>query len=103
MVRPHGLANLTICCQKCGTTGFQTLSTSSISEIDYVSFDMCQGDVICYCGVVNPIALSGTAEGLTCLCLDNVVGVGGISASINSTTLKQYDCAAACDSGGAPV
>lgn len=92
VLRPNGFGNLTICCQPNGSSSWFTVSSRSTTGDEIVTFDMYQGDVICYCGVLSALALpSSDTFGHACLCLDSVVGYGGVSASINPTTNKQSD------------
>jgi len=97
--RPHGFATLEVSCQPDGTTGYNAICTMAITNDEIITFNMYAGDIICYCGEASPIALGGDALAWGYLCLDSVSGVGGISASINSTTAKQCDCVAAYDPG----
>jgi hypothetical protein len=100
VLRPHGFATLQISCEEQdGDGNYYAIRTISSTETEIFTFKICPGDSVCYCGQASPVALGGDALAWACLCLDSVSGVGGISASINTTTAKQSDCVGAFDSG----
>lgn len=89
--RPHGSGNITIRCKPNGSSTFFDLLVRSTTASSIETFDMCQGDVVCYVASLYAIPLSTDTTGCAYICLDSVVGYGGVSASINTLADKQCD------------
>ena len=91
VTRPHGLGELWISCQPSGCLDYFVIASRTTTGGEIVNFEMCQGDVVCYCATLDGIPLENDETGNAYLCLDNVVGYNGVSASINSCVAKQSD------------